>query len=341
MTREDRPTTAADLLAQDRTIRALMSLADDLSVERDEEGLLGSTLEHVVQALALTGGLTFVLDDEGTLRPEAECRLPSPDLAATRDLAARALEAQRPVVEELPGGGWMAATPLRTRERQLGVLTLHDQGHRSLAPETELLGALGKQIGTGLDNVRAYAELRASSARTQVLNRITTTLTSSMDLKTVVAALAREVAPVQGFDRLICAFVNDSGDYIEVVGHPEDASWGLGTVIPVVGSGPGAVVLDGRAVLRRDILRDHRFIEDLRLLEEGIRCYMLLPLTSRGRNVGVLGLCLGAADLGYRVVVPSDAVVGVPVDYGDEVLRHSIAMVATLTTADELLAGWT
>jgi nicotinamidase-related amidase len=57
-------------------------------------------------------------------------------------------------------------------------------------------------------------------------------------------------------------------------------------------------------------------------------------------NVGVLGLCLGAADRGYRVVVPTDAVVGVPVEYGDEVLRHSIAMVATLTTVDELVAGW-
>lgn len=54
-------------------------------------------------------------------------------------------------------------------------------------------------------------------------------------------------------------------------------------------------------------------------------------------NVGVLGLCLNAADLGYRVVVPVDAVVGVPVSFGDEVLRNTIAMVATLTTVEEIL----
>ena len=57
-------------------------------------------------------------------------------------------------------------------------------------------------------------------------------------------------------------------------------------------------------------------------------------------NVGVLGLCLSAADLGYRVVVPTDAVVGVPVDYGDEVVRNTLALVATLTTVDELAATW-
>lgn len=57
-------------------------------------------------------------------------------------------------------------------------------------------------------------------------------------------------------------------------------------------------------------------------------------------NIGVLGLCLGATDLGYRAVVPTDAVVGVPVEYGDAVVANSLAMVATLTTVDELLSAW-
>lgn len=57
-------------------------------------------------------------------------------------------------------------------------------------------------------------------------------------------------------------------------------------------------------------------------------------------NVGVLGLCLSASDLGYRVVVPTDATVGVPATYGDEVLTNTIAMVATLTTSTALLDAW-
>jgi len=57
-------------------------------------------------------------------------------------------------------------------------------------------------------------------------------------------------------------------------------------------------------------------------------------------NECVLGACLSAADLGYRVVVPTDAVVGIPAEYGELVLRHSLAMVATLTSVDELLEHW-
>ena len=38
-------------------------------------------------------------------------------------------------------------------------------------------------------------------------------------------------------------------------------------------------------------------------------------------NIGILGLVLVAVDLGYQVVVPRDAVVGVPVEYGETLFR--------------------
>lgn len=57
-------------------------------------------------------------------------------------------------------------------------------------------------------------------------------------------------------------------------------------------------------------------------------------------NLGVLGAALSAVDLGYQVVVVRDAVVGLPIDYGDAVLDRSLAMVATIATADEILAAW-
>jgi diguanylate cyclase (GGDEF)-like protein len=286
--RAPRVPVASDPLAQDRTIRALMSLVDDLTVEHDQAGLLRTTLDHVVEALNLTGGVTFVLGPDERLTPAAECGLP--DVAGALELAQSTLERRRPAVRELADGGWLAAAPLTTRDRDLGVLLLHDGRIESLSPDVEFLEALGKQIGNGMENVRLYAELRAFSTRVEILNRITATLTSGLELKTVIPAFAREIVALQSFDRLACGFVNDSGDYIEVVAHPEGTTWGLGSVIPVVGSGPGSVVLNNRAILQRDLIHHHQFIEDMRLLEEGIRSYVLLPLNSRGRSIGVLAL---------------------------------------------------
>jgi nicotinamidase-related amidase len=62
--------------------------------------------------------------------------------------------------------------------------------------------------------------------------------------------------------------------------------------------------------------------------------------TGNSINVGVLGLVLTAADLGYQVVVPRDAVAGVPKAYADAVLEHTIAMLATVCTTDDLMAVW-
>ncbi len=54
-------------------------------------------------------------------------------------------------------------------------------------------------------------------------------------------------------------------------------------------------------------------------------------------NVGVLGLCLSAVDRGFEVTVASDAVVGVPAAYGDDVLRNSVAMVAEVSPTAEIV----
>jgi nicotinamidase-related amidase len=57
-------------------------------------------------------------------------------------------------------------------------------------------------------------------------------------------------------------------------------------------------------------------------------------------NLGIVGLAVEAVDLGYRVAVATDAVTGVPVDYADAVTRHTLALVATLTTVDEVARAW-
>jgi nicotinamidase-related amidase len=43
---------------------------------------------------------------------------------------------------------------------------------------------------------------------------------------------------------------------------------------------------------------------------------------------------------GFSVLVPVDAVGGSPPDYAEQVLRHTVALLATLTTVDELAAAW-
>ena len=57
-------------------------------------------------------------------------------------------------------------------------------------------------------------------------------------------------------------------------------------------------------------------------------------------NLGVLGLAIEACNLGYQVVVPRDAVAGLPAEYADAVLDNTFPLISTLTSTDSLLAAW-
>jgi nicotinamidase-related amidase len=57
-------------------------------------------------------------------------------------------------------------------------------------------------------------------------------------------------------------------------------------------------------------------------------------------NLGVTGAALSAVDLGYQVIVVRDAVVGLPKEYADAMIEHTLSMIATIVTAEELIAAW-
>ena len=57
-------------------------------------------------------------------------------------------------------------------------------------------------------------------------------------------------------------------------------------------------------------------------------------------NVAVTNVVFDAVNRGYQAVVATDAVVGLPVEYGDAVLTHSLALLATLATTAEIEAAW-
>lgn len=57
-------------------------------------------------------------------------------------------------------------------------------------------------------------------------------------------------------------------------------------------------------------------------------------------NVGVPNTVMDLVNHAFEVVVPRDAVAGTPVDYGHQVIEHTLKVLASVTTTDDLLAAW-
>jgi len=58
-------------------------------------------------------------------------------------------------------------------------------------------------------------------------------------------------------------------------------------------------------------------------------------------NIGMTNLAFDGVNRGYQVVIPRDAVAGVPTSYGDAVLDNTLDVIATLTTTADILNVWT
>jgi nicotinamidase-related amidase len=57
-------------------------------------------------------------------------------------------------------------------------------------------------------------------------------------------------------------------------------------------------------------------------------------------NVAIPNAVFDAVNLGYQVVLPVDAIAGVPVDYTEVIVRNTLALVATTATTNDVLACW-
>lgn len=66
-----------------------------------------------------------------------------------------------------------------------------------------------------------------------------------------------------------------------------------------------------------------------------------IVVTGVSVNIAVTNLVMDAVNLGYQVVLPRDAVCGIPQAYSNAVIDNTLALLATVTTVDALVTAWT
>jgi diguanylate cyclase (GGDEF)-like protein/PAS domain S-box-containing protein len=222
------------------------------------------------------------------------------------ELARRVLESGEPMLESLDREprlqellrdrddvGAVAGVPLRSKNRVLGVMQLAI-GAKQLFPtfDFDLFTSIGNQIGMAAENALLFQRTVRQAKEIKVLNNIARVISSSLQIEEVFDAFANEMEKLIAFDRLSVAFLDESGSYLRIFasGSRTDSGWGMESLIPLVGTGPGWVVLNETHFIHRDTKSQPRFIEDQFLYEDGIRSYILLPLESRRKVVGTFGL---------------------------------------------------
>ncbi|NEB81713.1 cysteine hydrolase [Streptomyces sp. SID14478] len=65
-----------------------------------------------------------------------------------------------------------------------------------------------------------------------------------------------------------------------------------------------------------------------------------LVVTGVSANVAIPNAVFDAVNLGYTVLVPQDAIAGVPSDYTPAMIRNTLALVATVAATADVLGAW-
>jgi nicotinamidase-related amidase len=109
---------------------------------------------------------------------------------------------------------------------------------------------------------------------------------------------------------------------------------GLGTqVVDEIGVEPGDLVLP-----RHSGMSPTHSTELFALLRNlGVRTVVLAGVSL---NVAIPSAAIELADEGFSVVIARDTVAGTPAEHADSVLRYTLRFLATITTADEVIAAW-
>lgn len=76
---------------------------------------------------------------------------------------------------------------------------------------------------------------------------------------------------------------------------------------------------------------------DQLLRNQGVRTVVLAGVSV---NVGILGATIEAVNAGYRVVIPREAVCGVPDDYVEAVFEHTLRLLATVAPLEAVTGAW-
>jgi nicotinamidase-related amidase len=57
-------------------------------------------------------------------------------------------------------------------------------------------------------------------------------------------------------------------------------------------------------------------------------------------NIAIPNIVMDAVNAAYRVIVPRDAVAGIPAEYGNAIIDNTLSLLATITSTKDLLQTW-
>ena len=280
-----------DLRVRNRALAALNAVAETIGRAVELPDVLNTALDQVLATLELDTGMIMLAHLSGTqalavrrgrrIDPQAELEA---NVEVARTGKPKLLTLGLSEHEHLA-----ACVPLRSRDRVVGTLLV--AGTRRIDQAgLDLLGAIGNQVGGAIERARLFDAAQRRSEDLAVLNDITRTVTSSLDLDIVLTRAMRGIREILRVDAgsLILAD-EDTGElrFRKTLSREQEMIIDS-TLRPGEGI-VGQVVATHEPMLVNDAARDERFSPRTdRIRGLAIRSVLAVPVIVKDRAVGAI-----------------------------------------------------
>jgi GAF domain-containing protein len=180
----------------------------------------------------------------------------------------------------------------RRQDEILGLLNVDNYRSDVYSPEDiHMAFAFATQAAAAIENARLYAEVRRRADHLAALNRVSATVSQSLDLETTLATALDKALEVVGFEAGAISLVEEEAQELVIRVHRGWRQQDLvGNMRVKLGQG-----LSGQAVVTGEVIVTGSLEHETRLAvpqvrDEGVRAMALAPMRARGRVVGVLGV---------------------------------------------------
>jgi formate hydrogenlyase transcriptional activator len=183
--------------------------------------------------------------------------------------------------------------PLVSHSRPVGLLILARKGQNPFTSEdVDFLTRASGQIAIAIENARAFHKVSALGDRLQLLLNLTTRITSSLDLREVLRAIAANIREVVHADAVTVALYNAAPDNFRVLAV--DFPQGKGVIKEELLCTPSAAARKVMDTFKPVVVHtwDPEAASDLpdTITAEGLRAFCNIPLLNRGRFLGILSI---------------------------------------------------
>jgi len=186
----------------------------------------------------------------------------------------------------------VCSIPLVDRGRALGILSILRTTEIPFTPEdVDFLSRASGQIAIAVENALAFQEVSRLGARLQLLLDLTNRITSNLEFRELLRAIAANIRDVMQADAAGVAFFDEASDKsrIYVIDFPDAKGFVKDEMVVTPGSAFKRAWGSSKPVIvtTNDPEELGPEIYDL-VVAEGLDAHCLIPLVSRGRPVAVL-----------------------------------------------------